>query len=152
MGELVRESRRSAWRRAGVPGWLVIGASLLAGGAFVQSAARAQTAEIAWYRVVNVGLSAGTMERYQPLGEGYAGTFPFMEGFEIRVRPEGDQVSIAVLDGTSVFLSFMSCTRPNAPRRASVVATRSTQGSARIGVDVRCSATEPPVQPASPAH
>ena len=136
---------RRASRKAHVPTSLAIGALLIAS-VGARSTAFAQRPDMAWYRVVNSQGSAGTMPRYQRVGEGYTGTFPFMEGFEIRVRAEGDRVTVGVVDGTSISMSAMSCTRPDAPRRISFIASRSTQGSARIAVDVLCSATEPPVR------
>jgi hypothetical protein len=136
---------RRAFRRVGVPGALALGALVLAA-VGAQSTARAQRVDTAWYRVVNVNQTSGTMARFQRLGEGYTGTFPFMDNFEISIRPQGALINITVADGASRVTSSLSCTMPNAPRRGSLQATRTARDSARIMVDVLCSASEPPVR------
>ena len=132
-------------RGPGLRGSLAIGALVIAA-VGVQSTARAQRVDTVWYRVVNVNQNSGTMPRYQRLGEGYAGTFPFMDDFQISIRPQGGLINITVRDGASRVTSSVSCAAPNAPRRRSMEATRTTQDSARITVDVLCSASEPPVR------
>jgi hypothetical protein len=136
---------RRALRRASVPGSLALGALLIAA-IGIQSTARAQRVDTAWYRVVNVGQSSGTMARFERLGQGYTGTFPFMDNFQISIRPDGQNITLTVADGASRVISALSCTAANAPRRSKLVATRATQGSAQIVVDVQCSATEPPAR------
>jgi hypothetical protein len=136
---------RRTLQRASVRVCLAIGALVIAA-VGLQSTARAQRVDTVWYRVVNVNRNSGTMPRYQRLGEGYAGTFPFMDNFEISIRPQGGVIKITVRDGASRVGSLVSCTAPNAPRRSVMEATRTTQDSARITLDVLCSASEPPVQ------
>lgn len=122
------------------------GAVALAAVFGARSTARAQRGEVAWYRVVNVGATSGTMERFQRVGEGYAGTFPFMDGFQVTIRPDRSTVNVVVTDGASRVTSTVSCAGANAPRRASLLATRTARDSARISIEVVCSAAEPPAR------
>jgi hypothetical protein len=132
-------------RRAAVTGAVTLAATL-ATVIGARSTARAQRGEVAWYRVVNVGATSGTMARFQRVGEGYAGTFPFMDGFEVNIRPDGSTVNVVVTDGPSRVTATVSCAGSNAPRRASLLATRTARDSARISIEVVCSAAEPPAR------
>ena len=80
------------------------------------------------------------------MGVGAAATFPFLEDFEVDVRPNGEAIHIKVRDGQSQVLSVISCTRPNAPRSAMLLANREGDGQPVIMVAVQCSATEPSVR------
>lgn len=123
---------------------LSLGLGVAASGGWQQ--AEAQTAEVAWYRVVNEGRSAGTMNRWQRVGEGYAGTFPFLEDFEVDIRPRGPIIEAKVRDGRSRVTTAISCTSDRGPRQAMLRATRDGEGQAVIMVLIQCAATEPTVR------
>lgn len=124
-------------------GALLCGA-LTAGIGFAVASVRAQSAEVVWYRVVAVPGHA--MERYQRLDQPFSGTISFMEGFEINIRPEGEVATVTISDGASRTTAAISCTRANAPRRVTLQSTRTTPDTPTVVVDLRCSATEPPVR------
>ncbi len=130
---------------------IVVTLALVAGAAWAiagtPAPGAAQEANVAWYRIVNQGRSAGTMARWRRVGpQGATHTFPFMEGFEVAVRPSGDTVSAVVHDGRSLVSSTVSCSRPGGPQRAMLLATRDGADQPTIMVLLECSATEPVVR------
>lgn len=140
-----RMIRKSGWSLAVV----LLGAAALT--SVRVPAAQAQAPEVAWYRVIREGQRAGTMPAWQRVGVGYAGTFAFMENFEVDVRPQpGGIVRTLVHDGASRVETAISCTGDRFPRRSMLRATRDGAGQSTIIVATMCSATQPPA-PAAPA-
>jgi hypothetical protein len=109
----------------------------------VQSEVSAQPSEVAWYRLVVDGRSAGTMTRWRRVDAGAAATFPFMDDFEVNIRPANGAVNATVRDGQTQFTATISCIQPNAPRRAMLTADRAGDDQPVITVSLQCSATEP---------
>ncbi|MFT5354013.1 MAG: hypothetical protein ACI9KE_001213 [Polyangiales bacterium] len=108
-----------------------------------QSEVSAQAGEVAWYRIVNQGRSAGTMPRWMRVGQGAAATFPFMDDFEVNIRPSDGLVNATIRDGQTQFMTTISCTRPNAPRRAMTITNRIGDDLPVIMVTLQCSDTQP---------
>lgn len=124
-------------------GSMVLGAHLSDA---VQAQPSAPAGEVVWYRIVNQGRSAGTMARWARVGEGAAATFPFLDNFEVDIRPAGDVVNATVRDGQTQFVTSVSCTRPNAPHRVAVATNRIGDNLPVISLALQCSATEPSVR------
>ncbi|RZO59279.1 MAG: hypothetical protein EVA89_16625 [Sandaracinaceae bacterium] len=108
--------------------------------------AEAQAADAVWYRIVNEGRSAGTMAEWRRVGEGAAATIPFMEGFEVNVRPVSGVVHATVHDGQARVSTAISCDSERSPRRAMLRATRAGADQPTVVVALQCSATQPPAR------
>ncbi len=105
--------------------------------------ARAQATEVAWYNVMIEGSGAPAPGPWRRVGEGYAATYPFVDDFEIDIRPAGDLIRAQIRDGHSRTETAIRCGTGGSPRRALLRTTR--DGSDRVfNVAVMCSATEPP--------
>jgi hypothetical protein len=107
---------------------------------------RAQPSEVAWYRIVNEGRSAGTMTSWQRVGAGAASTFPFLDDFEVDIRPRGANVVAAVRDGRSEVSTVINCTQRDAPRHTALRATRTGADQPVVYVALKCSASAPPTE------
>lgn len=130
-------------RKLGGIGLVVVLAALGAMAWSSSQPAEAQSGAVAWYRIVNEGRSAGTMTSWRRVGQGAASTFPFLEGFEVNIRPVGDTVEASVHDGQARTSTVISCTSERVPPRAALRATRAGDGQPVIFVMMQCSATEP---------
>ena len=123
-------------------------ALVLAGQTF-PSGADAQAGEVVWYRVVNEGRSAGTMPQWERLRQNYDATFPFIDGFEVQIRPQGTTAAAAaIVDRGARTVSAVNCTAPRYPRRGALMYRR--DGTDQPGADrptivvaLACSATRP---------
>lgn len=131
-------------RRMWTLGVLAALVGVLAWGAVTET--HAQPPEVAWYRIVNEGRSAGTMTSWQRVGTGAASTFPFLDDFEVDIRPRGANVVAKVRDGRSEVSTVINCTQADAPRHAALRATRSGTDQPVIFVALKCSASAPAVQ------
>jgi len=96
-----------------------------------------------WYRIEVRDRTAGTTDGWQRLGEGYAGTFPFMDDFQVTIRPGRGGAAITIRDGRSEVTSAISCTRERAPDKTALVASRRGGDQPPITVGITCSATRP---------
>ena len=125
---------------------LTLVASSVLVGSQAQSEVSAQAGEVAWYRIVKRGRSAGTMPRWMRVDRGAAATIPFMENFEVSIVPTDGLVNALIRDGQAEFMATIGCTHPRAPRRAAITATRSGADQPVVTVTLECSVTEPPVR------
>jgi hypothetical protein len=107
--------------------------------------AGAQAANTVWYRIVQVGPGAQPREPWRRLGPGFAGTYAFIDDFEIDIRavPNTAIVRARVRDGQAQIESVISCTEPNMPRLAIVNATRVGPNQRTFVIGVACSEREP---------
>ena len=123
--------------------------ALLFGAHALVSDADAQAQDVVWYRVINQGRSAGTMAEWRRLGRGYGGTFPFVDDFEVQIRPEGaTAATVEIRDRGARTRMPVDCTAPRNPRRGALMYRR--DGEDRPGDDrptivvaVACSAERP---------
>ena len=102
---------------------------------------QAQAAERVWYRIEQVGPGTHPPSAWRLVGEGFAGTYPFVDDFEIDIRPVGGVVRVLVRDGVSRVEIPVSCTG-RGPRSAFLQASR-TGGDQTFRIGLTCSATEP---------